>query len=118
MLTGSAGILHLTIHWFDDNSDNCTLATRGERRGRYWLPEEKELLAEMVKCGATPLEIPVVLPDRTWDTIGRRLMNLGATCLEFPRPYKGHLTYDQYCEGISPNRDGEVGLFETCNRKQ
>ncbi len=114
---GSTGILYLTIRWFDDSSDSWTLATKGERRGRYWLPEEKELLAEMVKRGATPLEIAAAFPDRTWDAIGRRLMNLGATYLKFPRPYKGHLTYDQYRESLS-DRDGDRGVFETCNRRQ
>lgn len=115
---GPPGILYLTIHWFDDSSDNCTLATRGDRRGRYWLPEEKELLAEMVKRGATPLEIAAAFPDRTWDAIGRRLMNFGATYLEFPRPYKGHLTYEQYREGLPPDRDGDRGHFETYTRRR
>jgi hypothetical protein len=96
----------------------CTTTTKGEKRGRYWIPEEKELLADMVKRGATPLEVAAALPERTWDAIGRRLKALGANYLDFPRPYKGHLTYCQYLESLPPEGDGEVGFFETCNHTQ
>ncbi len=69
----------------------------------------------MVKRDATPLEIAAVFPDRSWDVIARRLASLGATYLDFPHPYKRHLTYCQYRESLPPEGDREVGLFETDN---
>ncbi len=51
------GGLKLIIYWFDNSSDTCTITTKGGKRGRFWLSEEQELLAEMIKRGATPLEV-------------------------------------------------------------
>lgn len=71
----------------------------------------------MIKRGATSLEIAAAFPARTWDAIGQWLQGLGATSLDFPRPYRGHLTYQQYLEMNQPETDGDQGRFETCNRK-
>ena len=87
--TVGVGALHLQIFWFDRSSDSCTVATKGGKRGRYWLPAEDELLGEMIKRGATSLEIAAASPDRTWDAIGRRLKRFGTTYFDFPRPYNG-----------------------------
>ena len=83
------------------------------------MPEEKELLAEMAKRGATPLEIAAAFPNRTWDAISRQLKSLGPTYLDFPpRPYEGHLTYCQHLENLPRLQDGEARIYETCNRRQ
>ena len=82
------------------------------------MPEEKELLDEMIKRGATPLEIAAAFPDRSWDAISRRLKLLGSTYHDFPRPYKGTLTYEDYLKTLPDDLTGDRALFGIYNRRR
>lgn len=96
--------LQLVINWKDGSTDQIQLA-RVSSTGTVWLPNEIDLLVEMVKSGASRIEIAKAFPDRTWRVLYSKYK--GITKKSLPREEHNTIgkyeTYNEYVERMGLN---------------
>jgi hypothetical protein len=95
------GVVDITIHW-NDGSTDCLQLPRVTSSGTVWLPQEMDLLINMVKAGATQVEIAQTFPDRKWKSIYFKYTSVTKESLDLRQdhPIKKHESYNEYIQRI------------------
>ena len=98
--------LHLVICWKDKKSSEITLP-RQATIGNNWLPEQVELLFELVRTEASQIEIAREFPERKWQYIkGKyRKSGGGSEINRRPKPIKDVESYYDYLERTGKQDD-------------
>ena len=93
--------LQLVVNWTDGSTDQLQFR-RVASTGTVWLPQEADLLVELVESGASRIEIAKAFPDRTWRVLYSKYCDL--TNKTLPRERRNTIrkyeTYNQYVERV------------------
>jgi hypothetical protein len=97
----SRGVVDIVIYWNDESTDRLRL-TRITSSGTVWLPQEIDLLVNMVNGGATQLEIAQAFPNRKWKNLYFKYTSVTRKSLNLRQnhPVKQHESYNDYIERI------------------
>ena len=75
---------------------------RAASTGTVWLPNEIDVLLELIESGASRVEIARAFPDRTWRVLYCKYRTLTGNLLprESRNIIRKHETYNQYAERV------------------
>lgn len=109
----SRGAGHLTVFWKDGSKDTAPIRM-AHQRGEGWLPEERELLSQLIQQGASQIEIASRFPTRSWQAIvlSARVAT-GKYLRAKPRQIKLHETYEDY---LARTKSENLVTSASCSR--
>jgi DNA invertase Pin-like site-specific DNA recombinase len=103
----------LTIFWKDGTKDSVPLRY-SHQRGEGWLPEERKLLAQLIRDGASQIEIARQFPTRTWRAIVMSARIATGNYLRArPRQIKLSETYEDY---QARTKSVDLKTSDSCSR--
>jgi hypothetical protein len=103
---GTKRVADVEIQWRDDSSDTFIMPYRADK-WVLWMPQEVDILTELIHRGAGQVEIAAALPNRNWhairikayEIIGKRNFHTP------PKPIRDEEMYGDYL--VRLERDGE-----------
>jgi hypothetical protein len=102
--------LHCIIYWLDGSTDETTLG-RSPTLGTRWLPNEAELLVELMESNASKLEIAQAFPNVKWEYILDKYRTITGKSSHYRR--EGTImkkeSYNDYLARIQTNGGSEAG---------
>jgi len=108
----------LTIVWRDGSKDDAPLRWT-HQYGSGWLPEERDRLVQLIRQGATQIEIAKEFPTRSWQAIvASARVATGKYLRARPRHIKTQETYEDYLARINSTglSASDSGSMTTCRR--